>query len=305
MIERMILSEEECVAKTVLPNKITVIIPTCQSERKILMWSLLSLILRTQTKKDQIEHYIIGINGPDARTGDPVLQDEKQAMMEELRDKFDVPITVQRVWSRVGHGEVIDSAIPWVHTNQYLVIHDDIILLDREWLDKLDGHNIPDVCASTATKPMSFFFREYPDKESNEFKLNIPHLNPIFILCKKTHTQGLTWKGYHVPQERLLTKRDIDDLTEHWKNAHPRFPKDLDEVPMNFISYELGCWFLERLRQNGHRINMFDENTICHLVGMSWHANKENALDQFKEEISNIEKEISDSRFADFYERWK
>ena len=102
MIERMILSEEECVAKTVLPNKITVIIPTCQSERKILMWSLLSLILRTQTKKDQIEHYIIGINGPDARTGDPVLQDEKQAMMEELRDKFDVPIIVNTKPLEVG-----------------------------------------------------------------------------------------------------------------------------------------------------------------------------------------------------------
>ncbi|NIQ15033.1 MAG: hypothetical protein GTO02_11780, partial [Candidatus Dadabacteria bacterium] len=91
-------------------------------------------------------------------TGDPTNQDKKQEFLEELRKlqwwrvqepkhKRDMPITVMRVWSRIGHPESVEMALPWVHTDAFLIMHDDIIITKHNWLKEVKEkfYDNPDV----------------------------------------------------------------------------------------------------------------------------------------------------------------
>src|SRR6516162_7350459 len=126
----MILTRCGYESKGLLPGKTTVVMATSQSRIECLMWSMFSLLLRSTPG---LEHIIVAINGPDPRTGDPGLQDAKQSFLGELRNTrwqasgrdCDMPLTVIRTWSRVGHSQATDGALPWVHTEFYTLMHDD------------------------------------------------------------------------------------------------------------------------------------------------------------------------------------
>jgi hypothetical protein len=247
------------------------------------MWSLFSLILRTKPL-ERLEHIIVGINGPDNRTGDPKLQDEKQAMLEELRSnswlhwKSGLPVTVQRTWSRLGHGEALDAAIPWVHTDEYLLLHDDIILLDSNWLGRLSGHSDPTVCASCVSSLLNgkLNFSRYPKRDSETYHLGFPHLNTSFMLCKKAEMKAanITWRGYHVEKEVFMTRDEIQSLAA-------LYPGEVSTIPVDGVP--------------------------VHFRGISWGTPEatENRLLQFKNTIIALEEEINASPFADFYRKWK
>jgi hypothetical protein len=78
----MVIDIDEAVESTHVAEKITVIYPTYQAPIECLLWSTFSLLLRAKVK-DLIEHFMVVINGPDKRTGDPTNQDQKQAFLEE------------------------------------------------------------------------------------------------------------------------------------------------------------------------------------------------------------------------------
>ena len=143
----MVMGQEEMCEKAMKPG-ITAIISTSQSHPKLFALSLLSLICNSEQVEEGLEHIIVCINGPDERTGSTENQDIKQRFLEDLRSldffikdkstgkilkKVPMPLTINRVWSRVGHGECLDSAISWVHTKNYLLMHDDVFVLKPAW----------------------------------------------------------------------------------------------------------------------------------------------------------------------------
>lgn len=85
MHPHMLLDVGECEQNSSLYRKITAIIPSFSAPLECLLWSVFSLLTRSQPG-DKLEHIIVSINGPDKRTGDPALQDKKQAFLEELRN---------------------------------------------------------------------------------------------------------------------------------------------------------------------------------------------------------------------------
>src|SRR5262252_1288317 len=141
--KHMAATIDECVEMSHLKHKITAVIPTSTAPVNCLMWSVFSLLLRTQVD-DLLEHFCVCINGPDERTGDPTIATTKQRFLEELRDlewchpdrpnvRRPMPLTVIRVWSRVGHSEPMQMALPWVHTDAYLLLHDDVFIRNANW----------------------------------------------------------------------------------------------------------------------------------------------------------------------------
>ena len=133
----MLLRDALCVK-----NKITAIISTYDMPLPVLAWTVFALLLKTRPNHI-LEHIIVNITGPDPRCGDVTLQNNKEQFLSELRalkwhwaeepDNIkDMPITIMRTWSRVGHGHAIESTIPWVHTEAFLLLHDDVIV-EKNW----------------------------------------------------------------------------------------------------------------------------------------------------------------------------
>lgn len=307
----MWLSEQTCVEETSVPN-ITVVIPTNQSPCKVLMWSLFSLILRTKPL-ERLGHFIITINGPDERTGDPSLQDRKQRMLEELRSfsffhwTNGMPLTIQRTWSRVGHGEALDTAIPWVHTEEYLLAHDDIILKDGAWLEKLGRHYDDHLIFATTVDPVlngRFNFTPYRTHLGDGYHLGFPHLNTSFLLCKRAISKqlGLTWRGYHVNKLKHLGAEEIQFLARHYGLEVGKIPPG--PATINIFSYDIGAWAYHHLKRNNYRIEpTLPYSTTHHFGAVSW--GQGDRLLSGAETIDELEKEIGLSPFAEIYNKWK
>lgn len=312
----MYLTELQCDWRTALPNKITAIIPTSQSPRQILLWSFLSLILRTKPI-EKLEHFIVCINGPDSRTGDPTLQDEKQKMFEELRHtpfmhwKNGMPITIQRTWSRLGHGESLDAAIPWVHTDEYLAVHDDMILLDNEWLQKMDQHYADSSICATQVAPVLNGGISFIQMDRNSgYRMEFPHINTTFILCKRGAMKQLgTWRGYHVNHSTWITKNDLKHLLSQYNGELRRLPTDEELIHVEVFSYDIGAWLYHQIKKSKYRLNPnpLPNNTLLHFQAVSW-SHPEQTKKKLKEHsnvIESLEEEIMNSPFGDFYEKWK
>ena len=300
--DHMIFSVEECENATLIPDKNTAIIATSQGPIKLLMLTLLSLLLRSNQK--YLEHIIVCINGPDTRCGDPSLQDKKQKFLEELRnmkwEDKDMPLTVIRAWSRIGHSQALEMAIPWVHTEYYTIMHDDIIVLKNDWCEE----------ASEIFKdPKVAMVHCSPEQYGNCFELifegdkkfigNAHLQNPIAVCKKSIMTKlGARWYGYHIVKDYSMKKINYEKYIEYnnqYKNKDIRmvFPKENSDY--NGLSFDIGSWMIHEIKENGYNIKTFSNEKIIHFVKSSWSNDQnyvENKERQHKKVFESIESEI-------------
>lgn len=293
----MVLSRAECERLSLVPGKTTVIIATCQSRIECLMWSVFSLLLRSTS---EMEHVIVAINGPDSRTGDPTLQDNKQAFLEELRSlkwgSRDMPITISRTWSRVGHSQAIDSVLAWVHTEGYTLMHDDIIITNPNWC-KFTFEALADKKVGMVYAPPLLASGLSPVDFEGSRKLNLPHPNTMFLTSRKELyvSQGVRWYGYHVKDNYdLYFKVNRDGFL----NFHG---KDVTHLPPDgcygYISMDVGTWPYYKLKENEYKLVPLPDNSVTHLTAMSWRDDngQNQSINRNKLVIDKLKEEILDN----------
>lgn len=313
MHPHMVCSIEEAAELTSIPEKLTVIYPTSSGPIECLLWSTFSLLLRTKVK-DYMEHFIVCINGPDKRTGDVTIGDTKQAFLEDLRKlkwyhvdspkaKRDMPITVIRVWSRIGHPEAVEMAIPWVHTDSYLIMHDDLIICQNDWMRVVEKtfFNDPNVIIAYAENNPITLLCAKCDSTTHIDKplLRFPHLLCLFLCCRKKYMSemGSSWCGYHIntPPFKLHERvGDVNKFFQYYKDLGalgydvPQLEKSYD-----FISMEMGAWHYYNAVQKGYHFAPMPLD-IIHFGAMSWEIDtgKQRKIMKYQPQIKALEKEI-------------
>jgi len=309
MHKHMALDVDEAVTLTSIPEKITVIYPTYQAPIECLLWSTFSLLLRAKVR-DLIEHFMIVINGPDRRTGDPTNQDQKQKFLEELRllkwwrpqepkIKRDMPITIIRAWSRIGHPEAVETALPWVHTDAYLIMHDDIIIIKHDWLKEVQEkfYNNPDVIIAYSPTLMCCQCDSALHKDKP--LLRFPHLLCAFLVCKKHWIKklGSTWCGYHIETEPFKLEEkvgDINDFMAYYKNLRLLDQPPQTQNPYHYISMEMGAWHFYNAIQNNLKFAQLDPGILVHFGAASWESAEgvNRRIERLMPFVRDLEKEI-------------
>lgn len=309
----MACSVEEAAELTSVPEKITVIYPTSQGPIECLLWSTFSLLLRTKAK-DYMEHFVVCINGPDKRTGDVTVCDKKQEFLEDLRKlkwynvnapkaKRDMPITIIRAWSRIGHPEAVEMAIPWVHTDSYLIMHDDLIICQNDWLRVVEKTFFADpnvVIAYAEKNPITLLCAKSDCATYNgKPLLRFPHLLCLFLCCRKKYMleMGSSWCGYHIPTPPFKLQERVGDVNEFLKYYRDLgalghdVPQSTD--PYEFISMEMGAWHYYNAIQKGYKFAPMPLD-IVHFGAMSWEVDtgKESRITKYIPQIKALEEEI-------------
>lgn len=310
------LSLEECERRTLLPDKTTAIICTSSAPLQCFMWAVLSLLIRSDPF-GFLEHITVVINGPDPRTGSPRLQDRKQAFLEELRalpwrktddDRCrDMPLTICRVWSQIGHSQAIEAAVPWCHTQNYLLMHDDAILLTPDW-QRAASQLLQDPLLVLAaarqgdeTQPAVFGALSWQPRgeRRGECSLALPHLNTVFTLCRKALLAelGARWIGYHVemPPFRPGELLDREFARRHYRTRGVMGHDPPDERIFTLLSMDIGSWVYREAVDAGYRFGEFPLGTVHHFVRMSWGADASEAFNAAatSRAVRDLELEIS------------
>jgi hypothetical protein len=252
---------------------------------------------------------MVVINGPDPRTGDPALQDRKQTFLEELRSLRwhgrDMPLTVIRVWSRVGHAQALEMAIPWVHTEFYTLLHDDVIL--RRPFD-LDCFEDRQVALAYVPPLLAGGLGEF--KLNSQYGLGLPHLNSAFLLCRKSAIMdvGARWWGYHVPfRFHLPEVIDVAAFVEHHaQKGQVKQPPQVRE-PYDILSIDIGGWVYRKLSDLGYGFAALPPDLICHLGAISWSNARtvEQAIAKHQPIVAELEAELAGyPEFLALYRRW-
>jgi hypothetical protein len=250
------------------------------------------LVLRSDP--NVLDHLFVCINGPDSREGGNELQDRKQAFLEDLRstDWSGLPyfnpgaMTISRTWSRIGHAQALEQCIPWVDTEYYLAMHDDVIVNDSSWC-KID---VPDsVVLKTWGNHVAGRLRD------SGGRLELPHLNTIFTLCHKpTMTSlGARWVGFHL-EERFEIENYI--AFEEFVSGHVKDGGAICEGLSPGRTYEsvgidTGAFFFSKISESGVRVERFNPRTISHFESASWRAGQNFQipdLDSLKDQIMSI-----------------
>lgn len=310
MHPHMIFDIDECEELSSVRNKTTVLIATSQSNINFLMWSVFSYLLRSKPN-GFLEHLNIAINGPDNRTGDPSVQNEKQSFLEELRnlkwqnslsnESKDMPITVIRAWSRLGADQAMEMAATWAHTDTYIYSHDDLILLKKDWEPiMMNGLYSSPKAAIVYSKPLTQGSLSV-DVFEGEYKLNYPHLNAYFIGCRKGAIvkSGVRWAGYHIKKDFKLT--DLDDVPEFLKFSK-EFYQNRQEInldtPFGYLSQDFGAWIYYKLKINGYEMLPIEDSLVYHFGSMSWGGMQMNShrIDHAKPFLEDLEKEIQENK---------
>jgi hypothetical protein len=268
--EAMILAESQACELGSGPGA-TAIIATYNSNPKLFAFVVLSLFANSE----DLEHLIVVINGPDSRTGSTATQDVKQAFLEAIRNEKlgdrAMPLTVLRVWSRLGHGQALDSAIPWVTTKHYLIMHDDVLVLSERWMGEAQKLlSNPQVAIAYAERP---HILQGISRSGNAEKAGItfPHANTSFMMCRRSSVVDLRWAGYFVDKEYPLIKLDATKEFFQKHNGYGVAHTSL-EVPQSpeFLSYDIGSYLLATLQHRGFKFSKLPEGMIYHLGGISW-----------------------------------
>lgn len=310
--DHMIMNLQECEEATLLPGKNTAIIATSTGPLRLLMATIFSLLLRSNPR--HLEHFIVCINGPDERCGDPKPQDIKQRFLEELRmlkwgDK-DMPITVMRVWSRIGHSQSLEMATPWVHTEYYTIMHDDIIITNSEWCEESFNALQEKDVAIIQTLPMTYgSWGEYI-YENKKF-IGTTHMNSTFAVCKKSIlTQlGAKWCGYHITKDYNMGDIDYDEFVSFntRKLSHGDLPKRNESY--NGLSFDIGAWVLYHVKNSNYKILHFQKKPMVHFVSASWTTEKNylrNRIDENKQVFQEFEKDLqAHPKLHELYEKYK
>lgn len=304
MHKHMVWSQAECEEFTTIKGKTTVVLATCQSSMNVFMWSIFSILLNTRVNSN-FEHFIVAINGADKRTGDPALQDRKQKFLEELRNvkwsnvdspvDRDMPITVIRVHSRIGHSQSLDMGIPWVHTEAYTIMHDDCIINDINWTEKVFAALDSDPNTALVYAPPLLSTGLSYVKFNDSYKINLPHINSVFVTGRKKHYIGdnTFWSGYHIDStENLMANVNYDEFLEWHKNdiIHAP-PKDLE---CKYLSMDIGTFAYYKMKKAGYSFIGLPQDTVVHLTAMSWgdENSKNLSLQRNEQCIANLEAKI-------------
>lgn len=309
MHKHMAIDVDEAVTLTHLKDKITVIYPTAQAPIECLLWSTFSLLLRAKVKHS-LEHFMVVINGPDKRTGDPALQDKKQSFLGELRrlkwwrtqepdDKIDMPLTVLRVWSRIGHPESVEMALPWVHTDSYLIMHDDIIITKQNWLDEVQERFFNNKEVVIAYAPYLMCCQCDGTTHKDQPLLRFPHLLCAFLVCRKSLIRklGSTWCGYHVELPPFTLKERVGNIPtfySYYKNLRLLDRPPDEKQIYKYISMEMGAWHFYNACQAKMKFAQLDPQLLAHFGAMSWETEQGRLerLKRYMPVIRELEKEI-------------
>jgi hypothetical protein len=312
-------SAKECDKMSLIPKKICAIIPTYSSPMNYFMWSVFSLIIRSDPR--ELEHIIIAINGPDSRypsANGCQLQDRKQCFIEDLRNipKWDRPgvfnpgaVTLMRTWSRVGHPPTIDQCISWVHTQHYLVMHDDIIVIDKNWSKSVYDFSLdPKLVAKTLGDPLVVKLQRHGNL------LEFPHLSTTFSLFDKPLMRMINafWMGYYINKKNFKIKDHFDfkDFIEVQNkfgcvaNHESEDWKVKDDIEFEGVSMEIGTFAYYAMMEHGLKMTQFPTATVKHFYSGTWKNFKQ--AYEIHPEVEDLEKEIMKiPEYAEIYERYK
>ncbi len=270
----MFLTEQQACEQTLVPG-ITAIVPTYNNSPRLFALSIMSLLRNTS---NVTMHINVTINGPDRRTGDPETQNQKQWFLEAIREEKyrdrDMPLTVQRVWSRVGHAQAIDSAMPWVHTKYFLLMHDDVLVTEPCWdLKVIPCLNNPDTGLVFAGRHHALDRITCGPWEDGKNLINFPHPQTYFVAGSRAFLGKFRWQGYFV-------KGDFDgiqvdkEMIDHQERFN--MPPQPITPEAGYLTYDIGSWLLYNVQKSGMQIVEIPEDTVLHLGGFSWAGERRN-----------------------------
>lgn len=285
MHPRMALSLDECIQLTHMKQKTTVIIPTGPAPIDCLLWSVFSWLLRSKPN-GYMEHYCVCLSGPDERTGDPLLQDDKQCFLEELRDidwyhadnpenRRQMPLTVIRVWSRVAYTEVFEMALGWIHTDSYLITHDDVIVTNPAWEDEVKTRLYAEDDIAIASVPPLLGCQTDHAIHRGMYLLRFPQIQTTFLACKKKWILPCgAWSGFHIPSDDNVVQFELEeiggqDFINYWKERGLMDKPILETEMYNFVRQEVGSWIHYQLSEQGKKFAELPTNLMVHLEAMS------------------------------------
>lgn len=323
----MALNIDECVEFTHLKNKITAVIPTSNASIECLLWCVFSLLLRSKPD-GLLEHFCVCINGPDVRTGNPEPQDIRQAFLEELRDidwyhadspniKRHMPITVIRAWSRVGYAESMEMALPWVHTDSYLIMHDDVFLTTPTWEKEVEEKFYKDEDVAIAHIHEIISCGVDSPIHRGMYLLRLPQLDSTFVVCRKKWIMKAqaSWVPYHIPSDDNFFQFAFEDLEnmneffDYYKRKGLLSDKLIMNDMYNFLRQEQGAWIYYKLCQLDKKFVRLDDNIAVHLERMSRSDDtsdqKKLRVQAHKDQIKKLESEImAHPRYNKIYQKY-
>lgn len=303
----MIVSYEDILRHNLRQGSFTPVIVTNQASIKLLAGAVFSLLMRTR-QHEQLEHFMVFINGPDPRTGDTSLQDRKQKFLEDLRNikwerpdghKQDMPMTVNRLWSRIGHSELCDMAVPWITTQYYVLMHDDVVILDHDWIATVGRAFAGDDVAVAAAPPLLMcpaFIAEQDFGQGPKTVVLLPHLNTAFIVADKIKLAELRvgWKSHHVQ----VPGTPLGQLINYpqWVEYHRRHGGVGELAPdkrIQAISFDIGAWVYDSMCAAGMRGVELPHATINHVRAASWDKHDALAV-RLANEHAHVYKQLED-----------
>ena len=176
-------------------------------------------------------------------------------------------MTISRTWSRIGHSQSLEQCLPWIYTEFYLSMHDDVLVIDPSWGTLSDFLNNESMVMKTWGGYLAGRLR------SAGSRLDMPHLNTIFTLCRKPimTSLGVGWSGFSLDHNFK-----IGDYTnpEFFRANHERFSSLGSGLSLSeqyeSISLDIGSFLFSRICSRGLDIGRFDMNTIRHFGSASW-----------------------------------
>lgn len=317
-----LFSAKTCEELSLIPHKVCAIVPTFSSPMNCFMWSIFSLFLRSDPR--ELEHVIIGINGPDARDPNPAgcpLQDRKQCFVEDLRNikGWDHPgkfnpgaLTLIRTWSRIGHAQMLEQCINWVHTQYYLCMHDDVIVMDKDWGRSVSEFEADPLLAAKTWGGLPGYPMLLRKMQKVGTTFELPHFNTIFALCSKPLLRmvNASWVGYHFKKNfRVSDYLDYDkfmglhDGLGSLEKIHPDLSIRGDDR-YDACSMDIGTFVYSQIARSGLHVGAFADEAIRHFEAVSWR--NQAAAYQLHPEVVELEKEImAIPEYAEIYERYK
>lgn len=274
--------------------KTTVIIPTGPAPLQCLVWSIVSLLIRSDISK--IDQIIVSINGPDSRTGETLLQDQKQTFCESLRQSG-YPITVIRSWSRVGFSAPIQMSLPLVKTDNYLLMHDDVIVLNNDWQSEAEIWLKSDVLG--VVQPPVLSNKLVTSILSNDLNRGLattftylPSLNTTFSIFKIS--ANFQWSDYNcwIKEDEALDIVEINKFYEKKPKTYTLLAGDgFKERIKKFIRLELRNPYKPELIQYNcgawAAYKIICENKIATLSRVAHHLDRMSSKTSVEWEVNN------------------
>lgn len=294
--------------------KTTVIIPTGPAPVQCLKLAVFSLLLRSDVEK--IDKIIVSINGPDKRSGDTKNQDEKEEFCLALA-RNGLPILPVRSWSRVGFAQPIDLALPLVATESYVIMHDDVIVLNGDWQKEVEQRFTEG--AEAVVLPPVFTNRlktsVYKTSEKEHTTITyLPCINLAFSAFLKSSNFHWTQQWCHIKNDAKVNLSSVNqfylDRPKTYTILHDenfvKNTKKLTRFEMaknnrsEVVVYDCGAWVTHDLISESGKIATFSK-VAHHNESMSSKQVAEWETSHPDEVTTQFINELKESRFAYYY----